>query len=1497
MGIVSPKTTRDRYRHALTGCIPDLEGDVTLEPSNHVLNWRLDDLDDDNRPEGFEIGVPEDPDGWWVYLSERNGAPSTLAAQNSSRLDLDEDLYHITENWVGGHTPRSYQFAAKLPQPSQPDIDVIASSNVGLEAGTYKLSYTWIDGDEHTALAPVITLTVGLGQSIRVYLPTDAPEGATAIGIWMTSANGDVSTLRLQNYVDVSIDMPESLLISKYTVKRTTPAENETRKKKPKKPKSKKKKRRGGKSKKGKHKARITRVDRRRGRESQPSDFSDEVDLSESDAARGIGFGAETGTKGSYNVYVNRDGKDYRLNTQDSGGRRGSKRPHKKKKRRRGGRGKKSTHVTSGLTANERANSSSPRGEDLTPATPPSQEETGVEDPSSPLDSAVAEGNVIISPGTYWVAISHAVRGEETLVSVPQQVTISSGQTILVHFPDSNNLLKNAQWRDRAANGTPFSWTISGVGVGNGAYSVTADHTLTLDSLGARTGTQASPSASQIMDIIRSQIYAVGGKVSAALSAGSFAVIVREFNSAGTVVRNTTVTELFSSGSGVTFKRVFGPGYQDFHPDTTSISLVALFAGSTRNGIGYVHELFVNPNSSIRIRRMADPLPESHQASNADPPDHLRWSKASVVGVSLPPSSPRTPWQHQPIATQDWETSSMQNWVPRVDNAQGVINTRSAFVGINSAYGYQIQKDTSSTRYNYLSYYTNDLIRPRLAQRFQVRVPRAPTSGVAVFAAIKHLGAIDGVNYTLGAVGMDSLGNTYLMTPLYQGGPWDYRFVSGGLRPGDIYDIELRVDGANTTNGAASVSLGKNFAARTAGASRSGINFTGLYARHAYLGVFDFTDPQVQYSFHFDDIILTRNGYFGSSLEGFPDGMPTPNPDRPFRDPSVLEDVTFEAGTIPAPWSPVSSHAGTATEVAVGGAYAIDGTVGVRCRDFGTSTLGTAYITRSFSPTRSRAGLRAKFRINTLPTSGWVEIMQLVSSGGSVVGAVGLDSAGVLYATSRTDTDAFNKQSTIATNITANSTFTLEMVATDLSTDHGSLACWIYRGTAGSISERSLMTSHYLIPWTARVLDSVRLGVCNQSVAASTVTLHLDSVRLTDEGEVLFREEDERGAAIYQAYMFYPTYGYKRDDLGLKGLEMAVQPGETYTFSIYARHTDVPSHSPAFPYTFYAYDQNGEEHRLGCLYGEGGATGTMAWTELSQTWTIPEDCYVVTMESPGIISGELVCQEPAISRGTEATREVYYPETGQIWAILDTETPNNFAFAIESPLENRWLDVGLITDTPTGTSTNIQVNSSDPNEQAGLTGTELPTSWLTDLTSVVQRKYAHFLITLNASSDLRETPTLATETPYVDFYTGIGAEQLNVLLRDDLSEFSGGVYLSDLPFFRELSRFDVREPVGMVRRQRMWDPVGDLGGFTINAYTQEAIRDIEENCLSQDFAIETRDYRLLVRFREQIQFDVDHQSVKKIRGVWCARASASVEGVEVVEALPVEQLRDVWVAP
>jgi hypothetical protein len=129
------------------------------------------------------------------------------------------------------------------------------------------------------------------------------------------------------------------------------------------------------------------------------------------------------------------------------------------------------------------------------------------------------------------------------------------------------------------------------------------------------------------------------------------------------------------------------------------------------------------------------------------------------------------------------------------------------------------------------------------------------------------------------------------------------------------------------------------------------------------------------------------------------------------------------------------------------------------------------------------------------------------------------------------------------------------------------------------------------------------------------------------------------------------------------------------------------------------------------------------------------------------------------------------------------------------------------------------------------------------------------------------------------------------LLRGDFTEFYGGAHVTDLNWpDLENSRWDVRTPQGRAIRHRLTEPVGLFpSGFTIQAYTEEAQREIQAEFLAEEFVLEAHGRRYTIKFTEPagIEFAVDVNTRRLVNNRWFGLGTASSgSNVEIVSVDP-----------
>jgi hypothetical protein len=1531
VGIIAPRSPADRAKHSLIRTTYEVDGDVTLTPTNLYNNWAflLRDLAGD--PEGLKVGMPEEPEGLYVYMTEKNQAWGTATAQNSKVIPIADTSWVLDEPWVPGHPPRTPLFGAKIAPPLQPQISIIAASKTGFAIGTYQIAYSWAiytaSGSlNSTPLSPFLSVSIGTtGNVIQATLPTSAPEGATHLLIWATQAGEGITGARMQEAIPVrdALRTPAWTIAGPYKNNgRTAPNRNETIPPRPKRPKVRQV--RGlspGLA--GTYWISVRFINEQ-GRESQSSPgFDDPLVITEAEAKAKTHISVhfqDPATPGvvGYRIYVTRKigiGSDASIESFVYGnlskvGRQGRAIP------------KNESPSFSGRTYGARK-----QGEDdvlirLDGDTVGAIEE-GIAAPATEIEKLQSSGKAGLEAGTYRIGISYYVRGEETIaVPYPNPITVTSGQSIQVFFPDPINLFKNSQMAMLDIDGYPMGWGLTGVagGANEGSAEIIETGALRLFTNGNKTGAQLTPQLTNTFTVDRSQYYAIGGTFSVSYGAGTIEVSLEELSDTGSIVRTTTLKSVTATGE-VDFERVFGVGLTGataFHDSTVTARMVLKFLGATRNGTVTIAELYAHPHPS-RLRRI-EAGDEPRSVDNPDPPPYIGWRRAGNKAVAPAPKRRRTPAAIKPIDIVDFggDTPSFPGgWTATNIPSTLLPGTASQIdpaAKIDGSFGYRIAKYTASTAKMFLqkTYTPND--RTRLGVRAKMRFVQIPSRGLAHILGINTLGP--GFGYRdIAYLSLDNLGNLYL-TAWNNNNTAVFRIISSGIVSGTVLDLELIVREAGTVNGQIFAGVGKNGATRTFVDPYVGIDLRTMNPKTVYVGPFLYADPASTIDMHIDSITVTDNGDALVTGGSSPALEPLPTPDRPLKPPTYHEQVEFSDGAFPGTWTQTRTPADATTTLTVQSASAISSVTpayGLRVSDTGSAASATVVGERSvtsFITSDGNIALKTRFRVVTRPTTGTVRFMSVRDASDRGLAYVFIDSTGAIYAQGQSIVGSSPAALLVAQGVTNGTICTLELQLLGTGTPSGSLAVWFATGGTGVITERKLMGQPQPMDWTGGLANKVRVGLFNESALAVTATFDFDDIAITKTGESIFDELTDAGTEINQLWLYYPKGQPVRNDLGPrtpKEQSIAVEPGETYTGGVQSRHSAIPTTAASFPCTFTAYDLAGRAYPLGSLYGDTGASGTEPWADRTRTFVIPKkgeidpvtgevyesSCYEVRMDSPGISEGEYVFQKLRFSPGPTAIAEVTYPDDGSMWVTLDAEVPlpPPDPVAPTSFIENFWLNFASIVNVPAGTNVTYEYAATDD--------LVAPTSWYTDFDDMPDsdrvKRYAHARLVLISDPTLRLTPTIRSGSPYLEYATLLaGSRHIPKLLRADGSEFPGGVYAIGVSFPTSKAEYDISKPKGRTFKHRRTDYIMRLRLDSLRCHTEEAKAEIEQTCLDEDFVLEVHDRRFRFGFVEDIEFEFVNEGTGNVLrpaiehpnevGNFYAQMDASIsEPVEVYE--------------
>lgn len=1462
--IVDSKSVADRFLADRSNVHPKLNGDVTLIPTNQYENWAFTEIDESGDPDGLEVALPDQPTGFWVYFSEVNKGPETMAAQNTAPIPLTQPSYTASQSWVGGHRPVSKQFAADIAAPPQPTIQSVSSGLAGFPAGLWYLVYAWVDAlGRMTTTSPTVSVAITAGQSILVDLPQDAPPGAVGISLFLGTSP---SALYHQEYIPIGVvGYLQWVLSGPFTYSLLAPSFNQTVEYKPRPPEV--ELTRGERELEGIQTVSGRAVEVSDADVTDPSDFTEEItttaygtdkvaiavspgksrrekqalasvrseeDTRPADTSTGnhriyLTTTVTEGTVGVVQQVVNTENQV--SDTSKGSPSRGVRKSETVKTR---GRTKQSAdHGETGVYySSSYYNYSSPS----------SSGTKSVPAPQRPVANAVAIATQVLAPGNYWVAISYDVNGEETVTSTPQKITVSAGQMPRIVFPNPVSAILNPTFSERDSAGKPFDHTLT-PGVGSATATIAGE--ILLDTLASITGASVSPSHRTVFPVNRSQDYWIAGEIVSVVTTGTQTVVLEEYdgaNATGTLLASTTLSTISASGVSY-YSKYFGPvgdsTTTQWNAATVSARVTHQFApsGGTRQGSMLIYNLYY-VYGRARPRKAIPPPAKYRQPATTDPSRFTAFAAGGFKVTAAPPAaSASTAITSLAKATfdggskpTDWTFSSGGT------GTTDVVQTGSA---IDGAYGWHVAKTSTATRYQYGYKDFTPSTRTTLGLRAKFRVNAFPTSGYDLM----FINTGTTANLCAVYIGTDgTLGYTVWQNSWF--GTTSNSYTFGTSSVGDILDIEVVVAGGNSTAGQVQILLGKNRAARTVVSSKTGISWSGFYPNRAYVGPSFSSSPSGTYDFDLDSWTVTNNGD-SADVAGRPAPLtPYTLPDRPLKAPTILTpEVTYETGALPTGWATSKTPNDSTTTATVQTASAISGTYGLRISDTGTATLSSVYTSYSSWVNRSTVGARARYRIVTRPTTGVVWLMWLTSTTGANLAVTYIDSAGDVWTQPYSAGVTTGLSATkVATGITNGTIITLEMVGSGAGSTSGRISTWFQTGGDGSAANRDLMYQDQGFDWSSGLFASPRLGGL-ESVVGATYSFDLDNLLLTDQGETQWDDTTAAGKTIQQVQYYLPAGSPSRDDIGPRDLREAVIPGQSYTVAVKCRYRGIAT--TAKPFFWSAYDLNGNAYELGSILGSAGVSGTNGWADYTRTFTIPSadngltDCLEVRMDSRGINEGEWVFQSLSCSPGTSAIREVTYPSTGNLRVTLDTKSVQESNYFAPGRI---WLDRGVITEEPAGTSASVLFQSAPAQ-----IGPFTPPGGTSDVANLTPNRIAYFDTTLSTTDPTR-TPTIKSGTPFVEYGLIWSGAQVATLTREDRSELYGGILIADMDIPFMMPWESVRNlPSGRTKLMRMGEPVGTIDYMLFQAFTEEAARELSENWY-KPYWVETRDKIYRIQF-------------------------------------------------
>lgn len=373
----------------------------------------------------------------------------------------------------------------------------------------------------------------------------------------------------------------------------------------------------------------------------------------------------------------------------------------------------------------------------------------------------------------------------------------------------------------------------------------------------------------------------------------------------------------------------------------------------------------------------------------------------------------------------------------------------------------------------------------------------------------------------------------------------------------------------------------------------------------------------------------------------------------------------------------------------------------------------------------------------------------------------------------------------------------------------------------------------------------VKAGVTSETSYSSTWEVRIDELVVTDRGETYYRYHDYYGNILNQVHGFFPPTLISSDGLYLQGLRVACLPNKEYTASVFARWAGISEDTD--PFYLYGMTPDNERIPIGDLAGY--VFGTQEWRETAPlTFTTPEDCTELRLESVSMSAGEIVCQELCISPGSEVKRTPLYAVEGTYTATLSIDTPNRPDY-LRFDRERRVLQTDI--DIPENTVAEVSYQSADL--EAGPYGPQY-----SDPLDVEQKNFLR--VTVIANGDGTNTPVVRGGSPNAEYVLLAFGEPLATFLKEDRTELDGGADFAELDRHAEPPEVVFQKlPGSRYRRTAVYPPVGNLPPHEVQIFTPEAKKFIEDRIGMVDFVVEAWGKILTVRHSGPVRFE------KKIR--------------------------------
>lgn len=1133
---------------------------------------------------------------------------------------------------------------------------------------------------------------------------------------------------------------------------------------------------------------------------------------------------------------------------------------------------------------------------------PPTEDASGIPNPTGDIDAPVAVGLGIPAAGTYLAGYTRVLGGQETPISDMVSITLSAGDVtagmvIKMDYPPRVNKIPNALYGQVDQKGMPMNWetrnstnvlatapVASQIGFESaGLYFLQTSGSL------ANTGRypSAQTAAGYEIALDRARLETIAGwlAVSSRISGSAYIEVVQLNGSRVEVGTRLTLATLAVNGA-IPFAKTIGDS--TLSPDL-SLHAEAVYAIIQWGTEGNPRQLRVKaysqiwaPQRGVGRRYLSPPNPTDAWVATNDP--SATWPSSHLLAIGQPPptaaslaalASTITTLQPDYIEGTTFATGTMPSgWTthrnPVDANTEIAVITAAAIEG---TYGLRSRDGLTTTEPDVFIDKSFDrfTIGSDIALRSLVRLTAIPTQANTYSQIMGITSANPDLSDPVGLVIYRDSSRAYLMAYRWHLGTWYEQRLITSPTNGTVLDIELKVTGLGGLYGKVEVWVGQGGAARTLRWTTSNIK----YANDMFDTIVPFLGtesgmgyPAVTSTYDYDSVHLTSSGYIGeiTLVSAAPALTPLVQPDWPW-----LAGTTLNG--------PNSSP--------------VDYT-------YTTSNNDTLGVAATFNRTGAVAAERTLAQIRT---SGGTELVGLYMKTDHTVEL-------------RKGATPFSASAAVPTG----TDYRFDVIVSGAGTANG--VALVYR-TIGTGSRELIVLAQTLDFTTTQ---AQRATVANNAELTET------NIVVSVAGEYVYDNAGPDGQPINQGYVSIVPADVTTDDIGFVVDEFIVKPAVQRTAAVYMRTEDLPA--DAAPFTIVAYDAVGRSVELGSIYADGTAVANSSpgWAEYWLTYTPPDGFARIRIEHRGITSGRYVFQKPLDAPGNlnstalrAAARNDGRALEGTYFVVLNARVPGRTGTMVGT--DYREARTGLVADAdlPIGdeytftadattniltlsadhfykvdsrvqlsttdtlpaplaldttyyardiTTTTLKLSATEGGAAIDLTtagtgthtiygatlvsarwraagGEELLSgaTWQADPDNVPDLEWVEAEVTLEG--DGTESPIVVAGNPRTVFLPW-----MPMLLHGDGTPLYGGVYIGGggqannlfPPFWRSL--YDTEAVGGRAAPRALTDAVGGLFGFTLNVLRPEALAEIYSNrFLDEDYMIISPFHDLIMRVR------------------------------------------------